>query len=174
MSTLSILIESGVLTLTDTGSYRCKCGSNVKNTSIHSHLKSKKHKKYEESQVIETECTICYTHKTQFYTCHSCRNNHCMDCHTHIQKCPFCRSVFELPHVKHFQDKLNDLYHLYRQTRTRIHLAILYDYILSNTDLFKHVLKELREEIVKELIGVFVQDIHTYNNQLYMLYEIIH
>lgn len=79
--------------------YKCICGSVLKENSVHSHMKTKKHlKKIHNEQYITPsepyECGICYLDKSNFYRCQICKNIHCLDCHSNMVKCPFCRKEF--------------------------------------------------------------------------------
>lgn len=77
--------------------FECKCGATLKLTSLYTHIKTKKHQKKiaELNEKIE-ECGICREQTNpEKYTCTTCKNTHCMSCHVHMQKCPFCRTVFD-------------------------------------------------------------------------------
>jgi len=98
LSTLvATLITEGTLSEVEHHVYKCECSSSrtLKRTSLRRHLKSKRHLAH--TAVPERmECGICYDDKSNFWTCSTCKNNHCSDCHKNIRnrKCPFCRSPF--------------------------------------------------------------------------------
>lgn len=95
MSRIHDLLSTGVLDQLETNSFKCKCGKIIRKNSIPSHLKSKAHLNYM-NNVCDTpkECGICYLPKTHFFTCQRCKNQHCVECHPHMTKCPFCRTEF--------------------------------------------------------------------------------
>lgn len=88
--------------------YKCKCGTKLKRQSIRRHQKTKKHNNWLRNKNRENipeeidekidekmECKICYSIRGDFYTCKKCKNQHCVDCHKHMKKCPFCRHEFK-------------------------------------------------------------------------------
>ncbi len=89
---LSELLQTNILSVLPDNIFQCKCGSILKKSSISSHLKSKKHQKYCERK----ECPICMENPdVARYTCRQCKNEHCMECHPNMTKCPFCRKEFQ-------------------------------------------------------------------------------
>jgi hypothetical protein len=122
MSSLSSLIhelsESGMIyTEPDISGFVCKCGSIVQKRYLRKHLTSRKHLIYEQRKnrvegvgddlkvdneldnELDNECGICYMEKSNHYTCTVCKNKHCTECHAHIDKCPFCRTVFPIQYT---------------------------------------------------------------------------
>ncbi len=75
--------------------FTCDCGSVLKKTSLYKHNKSKKHLFHIQHQ-DNPECVICYEEKltSQSFQCGTCQNRHCKLCHSKIDKCPFCRTIF--------------------------------------------------------------------------------
>jgi hypothetical protein len=111
-SVIDNLVQSNIFTPVNNGNFRfsCACGSTVSRYSIRRHLDTSRHAKFIRErdvpqptpqpipnnvvELVEKECDICYEPRTNFYTCSTCRNDHCMDCHPHIRRCPFCRANF--------------------------------------------------------------------------------
>lgn len=97
---ITTLKQNGTIQEIDKYFLQCKCSIRVfKKTSLRSHLKSKKHLNFFNIK----ECVICYEHPDYFWSCSSCKNEHCIDCHDKIRngKCPFCRTIFrQLPFLE--------------------------------------------------------------------------
>jgi hypothetical protein len=104
------LLSNGTLTMVY-GGYKCECSENtLKRDSIRSHVNTKKHLRWvnaditppivpSENGVIseeKDECTICYEIKGVFFGCVCCSQTHCMECHSKMEKCPFCRTRFKV------------------------------------------------------------------------------
>ena len=92
--------------IVDNKHHKCPCGSVVKKTSLKKHLTSKKHQKFEEKEreakeekkeSEQSECGICVTDQSKFFTCSRCKNKHCLSCHEQLRNptCPYCRQEFE-------------------------------------------------------------------------------
>jgi len=96
-SVLEQLLNDRVLVQIDGIRYKCGCGSIIRKSSIYGHIRSKFHIRWTKSveSVVEATCDICYDNRINFFTCPVCRNKHCTECHTRIDKCPYCRTVFE-------------------------------------------------------------------------------
>ena len=109
MTILNDLVDSGIVVFINDNKYECKCGSVFHRYSVNNHVKSKRHKAMladtsdraliSEGGISE-ECKICYTEKTEFFTCGTCKNIHCRSCNESmvkvgIYRCPFCRTYFE-------------------------------------------------------------------------------
>lgn len=42
------------------------------------------------------ECNICFEKTRVFFRCKRCVYDWCSDCHTHLNKCPYCRKSFRI------------------------------------------------------------------------------
>jgi len=108
MSLLVKLVDAGIVTLkyeNDGHGPRChcKCGGECEPNSIYSHVNTRRHQEFAtpDAEVIMKECGICCQNKSSFFSCKTCRKDHCNDCHSTIQSvkpvCPFCRAPFRRP-----------------------------------------------------------------------------
>jgi hypothetical protein len=185
------LIDNQTLTQLNAVMYKCICGSEFKKSSVYTHLKTSKHKLFmtyrplQQNNGRETEearredgqeCGICYTNKIRFYKCSNCRNTHCMDCHTHIEKCPFCRTVIHKWTVQYARF-LNTLTRKYEQFKNktgtdRINaLHNLYNYIIKNIDLLKNSLfKDIRQNILRDIMEEFTKNTRVYGEHIIYIY----
>lgn len=96
MSRIETLISNGTIRQIDPNTYECGCGKVIRKNSINGHLKTRVHMEYmsRTCEVVAEECGICYIEKKHFFSCPTCKNKHCSECHPHMNKCPFCRSMF--------------------------------------------------------------------------------
>lgn len=84
-------------TLNTSQSIVCECGlSRYSSETYIEHIHSEEHIRIMENpQYDYEECVICMSgERVQKYKCSTCNNRHCVSCHTHIQRCPFCRTPF--------------------------------------------------------------------------------
>jgi hypothetical protein len=102
-SLLYTLLSNGTITDVFPG-YKCKCSEVVlQRGSIRSHVNTKRHLNWmndastKDGTIIDEkdECSICYEIKGKFYKCICCFQVHCVDCHSKIKTCPFCRTNFK-------------------------------------------------------------------------------
>ena len=89
--------------------FKCGCGSILARYSVRRHLRTSRHTNWEkkrdpvpENVEEEKECGICYEPSSEFYSCPACKNDHCMECHSHpdMKRCPFCRNDFPFKIIK--------------------------------------------------------------------------
>ena len=53
--------------------------------------------KEEKKESEQSECGICVTDQSEYFTCSICKNKHCLICHEQLRNptCPYCRQEFE-------------------------------------------------------------------------------
>ncbi len=92
------MMQTNLLSILPDNRFQCKCGSILQQRSLSAHLKSQKHQKYIASEQKDTEeCPICMENpQVDRYACVECKNTHCMNCHSNMTKCPYCRTPFPL------------------------------------------------------------------------------
>ena len=66
------------------------CDKTLKKSSKYKHL-SKSHSQNSNKAI---ECDLCLTESKNFKNCVQCIHSWCSDCHTKMDKCPFCRKPF--------------------------------------------------------------------------------
>jgi hypothetical protein len=100
-----------------------------------------------------------------------------MDCHTHIEKCPFCRSNLN-KHEDEYNDIINSIIrHVtsirYREGMDRHYASMnVYHYVVAKTHLLKQDnFTQIREHIVRELTREFTRDILRYAEQLNYIFS---
>jgi hypothetical protein len=67
------------------------CDKTLQKSSKYKHLKSKSH-----SMALQVECDLCLNESRKFKNCLQCVHSWCSDCHTKMDKCPFCRKPFHM------------------------------------------------------------------------------
>ena len=162
---MNSLIENGTLSKIETINGRqrafCNCGKSVFLKGIKKHLKSKYHQKHFSSgvPVSSVNCDICYESKSEFFTCDTCRNQHCTSCHTRMNRCPFCRSNFPSLNTPPSNDRrtvrdinrqrdsrvttmisnlLREINNVRGRENQSAKLYVLYRYILSEIEYMRH------------------------------------
>lgn len=126
------LIKYKIITPKD-GMYKCRCGVIIQENEIKEHLLTLRHQyntlgifpTKDEEEFIQmkvstirnpetyeylTECTICTDVKEtfEFFICDRCNNEHCIECSSKLERCPFCRGIFDdlIEPVKSYDEEL--------------------------------------------------------------------
>lgn len=166
---ISHLIDNNTLTETHT-EYNCACGSvSIQRHYLRKHLATKKHLKWingpaalptppQVEGVVEEEkddCSICYELRDSFYTCSTCRNKHCMDCHPKMNTCPFCRTRFRVqrPRERRARSPV-PMYNTPTPIRTN-HLSI-HEQIKMFIDLYNSTRTVREGRIIKDVFRQFI------------------
>jgi hypothetical protein len=122
MSTLlDNLLSNGTVNAVH-GGFKCGCSENIiQKSSIRTHVNTKKHLRWINGDMIpprpvptedgiiseeKDECPICYEIRGKFFKCTCCSQIHCMDCHSQINTCPFCRTRFKVVPKRVIQEVL--------------------------------------------------------------------
>lgn len=179
MSELQLLInrlmDERIFTKLD-NIYYCSCGSNMKRKQIRKHLECKKHVNYIESMnnpiqstfdseinvEVSESCSICYSDKKEFFKCFKCKQNHCMECHEQINRCPFCRVFYMTNDEILFNKQLTNMIYRINAQKNREERAMLYygmcRYLIINKTLFEHdCFKDVRKNILYSLVRSYEQ-----------------
>jgi hypothetical protein len=93
-----------IMNIMNNNEWHCDtCDKTIKRKSKSGHLKSKTHlSKLVHHNPTHKDCDVCYEAKLDFKSCIQCVHTWCVDCHSKITKCPFCRK--ELPTVRQIRE----------------------------------------------------------------------